>query len=35
VPIIADGRIIGVIGVSGVLSNQDAEIAMAGAAAVK
>ena len=35
VPIIADGKIIGAIGVSGVMSNQDAEIAMAGAAAVK
>lgn len=35
VPIIADGKIIGAIGASGVLSNQDAEVAMAGAAAVK
>lgn len=35
VPIIADGRIIGAIGVSGVMSNQDAEVAMAGAAAAK
>ncbi len=35
VPIIAGGKIIGAIGVSGVLANQDAEVAMAGAAAVK
>ena len=35
VPIIADGKIIGAIGASGVMSNQDAEVAMAGAAAVK
>lgn len=35
VPIIADGRVIGAIGASGVMSNQDAEVAMAGAAAVK
>ena len=35
VPIIVDGKIIGAIGVSGVLSNQDAEVAMAGAAAAK
>jgi glc operon protein GlcG len=34
VPIIVDGKIVGAIGVSGVLSNQDAECAMAGAAAV-
>lgn len=33
VPIIAGGKIIGAIGVSGVMSNQDAEVAMAGAAA--
>ncbi len=33
VPIIADGRIVGAIGVSGVMSNQDAQVAMAGAAA--
>jgi glc operon protein GlcG len=33
VPIVVDGKIIGAIGVSGVLSNQDAECAMAGAAA--
>ena len=35
VPIIVDGKIIGAIGASGVLSNQDAEVAMAGAAALK
>ncbi len=35
VPIIAGGKIIGAIGVSGVMSNQDAEVAMAGAAAAK
>ncbi len=35
VPIIVDGKVIGGIGVSGVLSNQDAEVAMAGAAAAK
>src|SRR5215470_2464931 len=33
VPIIVDGKIVGAIGASGVLSNQDAEVAMAGAAA--
>jgi uncharacterized protein GlcG (DUF336 family) len=35
VPIIVDGKIVGAIGASGVLSNQDAEVAMAGAAALK
>ena len=35
VPIVVDGKIIGGIGVSGVMSNQDAEVAMAGAAAAK
>lgn len=35
VPIVADGKIIGAIGVSGVASNQDADVAMAGAAAAK
>jgi uncharacterized protein GlcG (DUF336 family) len=35
VPIVVDGKIVGAIGVSGVLSNQDAEVAMAGAAAAK
>jgi uncharacterized protein GlcG (DUF336 family) len=32
-PIMTDGRIIGAIGVSGVASEQDAQVAMAGAAA--
>jgi glc operon protein GlcG len=35
VPIVADGKIIGSIGVSGVTSQQDEQIAMAGAAAAK
>jgi uncharacterized protein GlcG (DUF336 family) len=35
VPIIVDGKIIGAIGASGVMSNQDAEVAMAGANAAK
>jgi glc operon protein GlcG len=35
VPIVVDGKIIGAIGVSGVASNQDADVAMAGAAAAK
>jgi glc operon protein GlcG len=34
VPIVAGGRIIGAIGVSGVLSSQDAQVARAGAEAV-
>jgi len=33
VPIIANGEVIGAIGVSGAASNQDAQCAMAGAAA--
>jgi glc operon protein GlcG len=33
VPIVVDGKIVGAIGVSGVTSAQDAEVAMAGAAA--
>ena len=33
VPIVADGKIIGAIGVSGAMSDQDAQCAMAGAAA--
>ena len=33
VPIVVDGKIVGAIGASGVMSSQDAEIAMAGAAA--
>jgi glc operon protein GlcG len=35
VVIVADGKIIGGIGVSGVMSNQDAEVAIAGANAAK
>jgi uncharacterized protein GlcG (DUF336 family) len=35
VPIVVDGKIVGAIGVSGVMSNQDAEVAMAGANAAK
>jgi uncharacterized protein GlcG (DUF336 family) len=35
VPVIVDGKIVGVIGVSGVTSEQDAQVAMAGAAAAK
>jgi uncharacterized protein GlcG (DUF336 family) len=35
VPIVVDGKIIGGIGVSGVLSSQDAQIARAGADALK
>lgn len=35
VPIVVDGKIIGGIGVSGVTSEQDAVVAMAGAAAAK
>ncbi|HYD08358.1 MAG TPA: heme-binding protein [Reyranella sp.] len=35
VPIVVDGKIIGAIGVSGVTSQQDAEVAMAGANAAK
>jgi uncharacterized protein GlcG (DUF336 family) len=34
VPIIVDGKIVGAIGVSGVASHQDAQVAAAGAAAV-
>jgi glc operon protein GlcG len=34
VPILADGRIVGAIGVSGALSSQDAQVARAGADAV-
>ncbi len=33
VPIVADGKIIGAIGVSGAMSDQDAQCAMAGATA--
>jgi uncharacterized protein GlcG (DUF336 family) len=35
VPIVADGRIVGGIGVSGVASQQDAQVAQAGASAIK
>jgi len=35
VPIVAGGRIVGGIGVSGVASHQDAQVAQAGAGAVK
>ena len=35
IPIVADGKIIGAIGVSGVLSTQDAVVARAGAEAAK
>lgn len=35
VPIVVDGKIIGGIGVSGVMANQDAEVAIAGANAAK
>jgi len=35
IPIVLDGKIIGGIGVSGVTSQQDAQIAAAGAAALK
>src|SRR5262245_353035 len=35
VPVIADGKIVGAIGVSGVTSEQDAQVAMAGAATAK
>jgi len=35
VPIVANGKIIGAVGVSGVASHQDGQVAMAGAAAIK
>src|SRR5262245_1609421 len=35
VPVMADGKIVGAIGVSGVMSDQDAQVAMAGAATAK
>lgn len=35
VPIIVNGRVIGAVGVSGVTSAQDEQVAMAGAAAIK
>ena len=34
-PIVVDGKIVGAIGVSGVLSSQDAQIARAGLEALK
>jgi len=35
VPIIVDGEVIGAVGVSGVKSSEDAEVAQAGIAALK
>lgn len=35
VPVMVDGRVIGAVGVSGVTSQQDAQVAQAGAAALK
>ena len=35
VPVIVDGKVVGAVGVSGVTSEQDAQVAMAGAAAAK
>jgi uncharacterized protein GlcG (DUF336 family) len=35
VPVVLDGRVIGAVGVSGVTSQQDAQVAQAGAAALK
>jgi glc operon protein GlcG len=35
VPVVVDGKVVGAIGVSGVTSDQDAQVAMAGAAAAK
>jgi uncharacterized protein GlcG (DUF336 family) len=35
VPVIVDGKVVGAVGVSGVMSDQDAQVAMAGAAAAK
>jgi len=35
VPVMLDGRVIGAVGVSGVTSQQDAQVAQAGAAALK
>ena len=34
-PVIVDGKVVGAIGASGVMSNQDAQVAMAGAEAAK
>jgi glc operon protein GlcG len=35
VPVIVEGKVVGAVGVSGVTSEQDAQVAMAGAAAAK
>ena len=35
VPVLVDGKVVGAVGVSGVTSEQDAQVAMAGAAAAK
>jgi glc operon protein GlcG len=35
VPVVVDGKVVGAVGVSGVTSEQDAQVAMAGAAAAK
>lgn len=35
VPVIVDGKVVGAVGVSGVTSEQDAQVAMAGAAVAK
>src|SRR5262249_11970153 len=35
VPVVIDGKLVGAVGVSGVLSQQDAQVATAGADAVK
>ena len=35
VPIVVDGQVVGAVGVSGVMSQQDAQVAQAGASAVK
>lgn len=35
VPVIVDGQVVGAVGVSGVKSEQDAQVAKAGVAAVK
>jgi glc operon protein GlcG len=35
VPVVVDGKVVGAIGASGVMSNQDAQVAIAGAEAAK
>jgi uncharacterized protein GlcG (DUF336 family) len=35
VPIVVDGAVVGAVGVSGVKSNEDVEVALAGIAALK